>query len=130
MNANYNPENAEMTKAQSKLKPDTIYNCVVADIKDGITKDLLPEKAISKWTGKLEQPAIAVYTQIKYGDQLDEFIEFSKIFPYLVGEDGKTLYSEASNLAQYEKKYGNLPKVGDKIIIITDGEGKPSLKLK
>jgi len=123
----YNADNAQKIKTQSKLEPDKVYETVIVQINDGTVKQFLPEQSHSQWKGDLEQTAIEIVCQVQ-NQQTQEVVEVTQIFPY-VEEDGVTKYSESSNLAKFEKKYGSLPKVSQIIKVATNGDGKPKIKI-
>ena len=114
----------------AKLETDHIYDTVIVNIEDGTVQDFLNEKVQASWAGDLSQPAINVMYQIKYGQTDDEFMEFSQLFTYNIGEDGVTEYNESSNLAKFKKKYGTLPAIGTPVKVVTDDKGRPRLKIE
>jgi len=116
----YDPQNA---KEEPALPEDTVFDGVIIDLKDGVSKDFV--KNLDKWKGSPEQPCIEVGIEVlhngkKYG--------FTQLFNYEVSE-GQTTYSPHSNLGRFKNKYGELPNVGCQVKTMTDKDGFLRLKL-
>ena len=119
MEKKYNPENAKKQETVPKLKPDSILDGVVVAIEEGKVLDFV--KHLDKWNGASDQPAIQVIVEVP-GE--GEVVRIEKLFTHGFEEGTNAiLYHEKSNMGKYEKKYGNIPKVGDKVKVITNSEG-------
>ena len=116
----YNPDKS---KEQPTIPADTIVDGTVVKIDDGMVKDFVSD--LTKWEGAGDSPAINVNIETKHND--NEY-KVSKLFTYRE-ENGATLYSSRSNLGKFKAKYGEIPKVGTKVKLMTDKDGFLRLKL-
>lgn len=116
----YNPKNSE---EQPTLPPDKIFTGVIIGIKDGKVKDFV--KNTEKWTGNIEQAAINLEIEVMHNEKK---YNTEQVFTYNE-EDGKTVYSQKSNLGKFKAKYNKLPETGDQLKLLTNGEGFLKLKL-
>lgn len=118
----YNPQNA---KEQPSLPSDAIFEGAVISIEDGVVGSFV--KDMSKWkkTDK-DDKAIKVTMEVMHGNIS---YKFDQIFTYFE-ENGTTIYNPKSNLGKYHKKYGSLPKVGDKIKAVANADGFLRLRLE
>ena len=121
----YNAKNYIISKGMG-LPVDTILDGVIISIEDKQVKDFISENAKSGWKGDLDSQAINVEIEI-INDKQQSF-KFHQMFTYFEKE-GKTSYTENSNLGKYVLKYKKLPEIGDKIKIITDSNGFGKIKL-
>lgn len=112
----YDPKNAKET---SNLAPDSILDGEITEIKDGTVKDFIVN--LDKWKGSKEQRAINVSVRCKE-------VVFDQIFTY-THDQGQMKYLTNSNLGKYNRKYGKLPEVGDKVKVTTNKEGFGKIKI-
>ena len=113
----YNPQNATES---TQLPQDTILDGVIVNIEDGKVSDFVNNT--ENWQGNVDGPAINVNIEVQ-GTNMNQ------LFTYRT-ENGKTTYAPASNLGKYNKKYGKLPEVGDKVKVQTTSEGFGRVKLE
>lgn len=116
----YNPQNA---KEEPMLPPDLMCEGAIIRISDGKVKDFVQDT--SKWKSAADSPAINVEMEVKYEGRV---FNFSQVFGY-EERDGKTVYSERSNLGKFKQKYGKLPEAGVQIKAVTNKDGFLRLKL-
>jgi len=116
----YDPEKG---KEMEYLPKDSVLDATIVEIADGKTEDFV--KNLQKWQGDPKSPAINITMACMVEDSP---VTLSQVFTY-AESGGKTAYSANSNLGKYVRKYGNLPKVGDKIKIMTDKEGFGKVKV-
>ena len=116
--------NATNAKEQPTLPQDTIFIGVILSIDDGTVSKFV--KDTSKWQGDVNQEAIELQIEVVHND-----IKYpmNQLFTYNE-ENGKTVFSQKSNLGKYKAKYSKLPEVGDQVKLMTNNEGFLKLKLE
>ena len=110
----YNPQNA---KEEPALPADLICEGAIINVADGQVKDFV--KDTTKWKSGADSKAINVEMETKHNERV---FQFAQVFGY-EERDGKTIYSERSNLGKFKKKYGQLPAAGVKIKAMTNKDG-------
>lgn len=121
----YNPQNAEPL-AVAELQKDSILDGAIIDITDGKIKDFVSEKAQENWKGDTDQTAINTTIEVKAQD--GKPAKISQVFTYL--EDaGITKYTKGSNMGKFVAKYGQPPKAGMQVKIVTNSDGFGRIKL-
>lgn len=113
----YNPNNAKLIE---KIPAGIICEGIIVSIEDGNPRAFIKtEDAKSKFKN-LDEPAINVTIETKYNDRI---LRIEQMFTYINGEQNQMLYTEDSNIGKYAKQYGHLPKVEDKVKLISNAKG-------
>lgn len=120
----YNPDKCRVVTAKGMYEADSIVEAVIVNIESGRVKDFV--KNLTGWKDP-DQTAILVHTEAKQGEQV---VKDTHVFTIIYGKDGAVEYNVKSNIGKYASKYGHLPKVGDKIRIMTNSEGFGHIKLE
>lgn len=115
--AGYQPDNAEQVESVGTLPKDTIIDGEIIAIDDGVVGDF-----VQGWKNP-EQSAIAVEVECKEGNVKN------LIFTYGRSPTGKMTYTEGSNLGKFAAKYGGLPRLAQKVKVVTDAKGFGKIKL-
>lgn len=121
----YDAKNTKEVEAKSLLPKDSILDGVIIQIDDGVQRDFVSKDAQVNWKGNLDYKAINVIIEVVHEKQS---VKIEKIFTYSL-EDGKTCYSDLSNLGKYKAKYDKMPEVGDQVKVITNDRGFGKIKL-
>lgn len=112
----YNAESFVEKKAPS---PGSLSQGVVVNVDDGKVKDFVQGDALEKWHDP-EQMAINVEFEIVFEN---EKCVSNEIFSYQNDSDKRVVVSDRSKLGKYKKKYGGLPKVQDKVVVMANQDG-------
>lgn len=112
----YNAKNVQIVK---NLEPGILKEGIIIEIEDGKIKDFVKGDSLKKFRDP-EHSCIQVTTETKYkGEPFRDM----KLFTYKEGEDSLTQVQSNSNLGKYYSYYNKLPEVGDKVKLMTDGDG-------
>lgn len=123
-NMTYNPEKAKETQDKTILPPDSIIEATIVVILDGQVRDFV--KNMQNWEGDPEQRAIQLHMQSNIGGDI---VEVKQVYTYNNDSEGNVLYSPSMNLGKFKQRYGEIPRVGMKVIIITNTKGFGKIKL-
>ena len=108
----YNPEKFKESSG-GDLPDDLILDGVITNVQDGQVKDFILDA--EGWQGSVEDKAINVTAEANYEGKA---IQAEQLFTYRM-EDDTTTFGPKSNMAKFAKKYGAVPKTGQKVKCIT-----------
>lgn len=111
----YNAKNANEIKP---IPAGELCQGIITQIQDGKAKDFINEKALDKFDNP-EANCINLIMEVKYQDRI---MSVEQMLTY-IEIDGKTSFTKKSNLGKWFAKYGKLPEVGDKIVLMSNAGG-------
>lgn len=113
----YNPTNAKVIE---KIAGGTIVEGIIIAIDDGKPRDFVKTESARSKFSNLDEPAINVTIETRINQRI---LRIEQMFTYINGANGEILFVEDSNLGKYNKQYGHLPTIADKVQLIANAKG-------